>query len=65
MYRGRRERRLPPMDPMLYFSVFAIALVLCAVAAVMYRPPMRRCPSCGIHTPTQGRYCRHCEYRFA
>lgn len=52
---------------MLYFSVFALGLglVLCAVAAVTYRPPMRPCPSCGIQTPTQARYCRHCEYRFA
>ena len=53
------------MDPTLYFSVFALGLLLCAIGALMYRPPMRSCPSCGIPTPTQARYCRHCEYRFA
>ena len=65
MCRERRGRRLLPMDPMLYFSVFAGGLLLCALAALMYRPPTRPCPSCGIHTPLQARYCRHCEYRFA
>lgn len=53
------------MDPMLYFSVFAGGLLLCAIGALMYRTPMRPCPSCGIETPTQLRFCRHCEYRFA
>jgi hypothetical protein len=50
---------------MLYFSVFAGGLLMCAIAALMYRPPMRPCPSCGIQTPTASRRCRHCKYQFA
>ena len=64
MCRGATRSRLLPMDPMLYFSVFVGGLLMCATAALMFRPPTRPCPSCGLHTPLQARRCRHCEYRF-
>ena len=53
------------MDPTLYFTFFVGSLLLCAATALLFRPPTRPCPACGLNTPVQSRRCRHCEYRFA
>jgi tRNA(Ile2) C34 agmatinyltransferase TiaS len=47
----------------LYFSLFAVCLLVCMLVSAVVGRPTRSCPDCGEQTATDGRRCRHCGYR--
>ena len=52
------------MDPItIYLSLFIGAVAICAIAALIAKPPTRVCPGCGDAVAIQASKCRACGYR--
>jgi ribosomal protein L40E len=48
----------------IYFAVVAGVLLICGLAVLTHRPPVRSCPQCGAETPQDTAQCRSCGHRF-
>ena len=47
-----------------YALVLVTVVVICVIANILHRPPMRDCPQCGERVRQDARRCRHCRYQF-
>jgi tRNA(Ile2) C34 agmatinyltransferase TiaS len=49
----------------VYFSLFAVCLLVCMLVSAVVARPTRSCPDCGEQTPIDGRRCRRCGYKIS